>query len=76
MNADRFTQVKAGVQKLIGDQVSDLVAAGAVSAVREDGLPQDWADDVPNLTPAQASELALELDGCEYQWAVSLRGML
>lgn len=75
MDSDRFDRVLSGAQNLMDEEVDDLSAITS-DPLRDDGLPQDWVDDVPNLTSTQSQELKDKLADCAYQWAESLKGML
>lgn len=76
MDAQRFQAAKDQMALLLESGVTDLVAAKVTHAVREDGLPQDWVDDLPNLSVPQALELKNQLDGASAPWASALHGLL
>lgn len=74
MDAARFQQARDALARLLADDVQTL--DGVSPDLREDGLPQNWVDDIPNLTPEQRATLAGDIPQDSPAWAEALRGHL
>lgn len=74
MDADRFQAVRGALARLLTEGVQSLNELS--SDVRPDGLPQNWVDDIQNLTASQRAELATDIPAVAPAWAVALRGHL
>lgn len=74
MDTADFERVQTSLASLLSEGVADLEDVTTVD--REDGLPQDWVNDLVNLTPEQAGTLKNQLSEASHLWAVSLHGLL
>lgn len=76
MDAQRFAEVLAGVQRLTDAEVCCLTTLGfAESDLNANRVPFDWLTDLPNLTSQQKADLlaALPPESAEADWADGLR---
>lgn len=74
MDAERFQRARESLAALLDEGVESL--DDFVSSLRPDGLPQDWIDDIPNLTVEQCAVLAGDIPDGSPTWALTLRNHL
>lgn len=74
MDAERFQRVRDALALLLSDEVQSLDDIS--DDIREDGLPQNWVDDIQNLIAQQREDLASDIPEDAPAWADALRGHL
>jgi hypothetical protein len=74
MDAGRFQAVRDALDTLLSEGVQTL--DGMSNDMREDGLPQNWVDDITNLTQQQRQTLANDIPNDAPAWALTLRAHL
>lgn len=73
MDVSRFNEALQALDSLAAlENLSSICAAG----LRGDGLPQDWVDDLVNLTVGQKLELGDKLDTINQSWAGAIKALL
>jgi hypothetical protein len=72
VDAERFAAIRAGLPDTL-----TMESLGSLSDdIRPDGLPQNWVDDIENLTTEQRAILAGDIPNESPSWALALRDLL
>lgn len=74
MDDQRFSEARAVIVHFIEDNQQDLSLHA--SDLRFDGLPQNWVDDLPNLTLGQRVILSGDIPETAPAWAQALKELL
>lgn len=75
MEQARFDDAMAALNRLLDAGLSDLSSL-FVSPLRGDGIPQDWVDDMINMTLEQRQAMASVVTESSPAWARALSGHL
>lgn len=69
MDAARFADARAALQRLIAADVPDLAGVGDL---REDGIPHDWVPDIGEMDAAQRQTLVDDIGTPAHPWLATL----
>lgn len=72
MDAERFASIRAGLPDALAMESLEVMS----DDIRPDGLPQNWVDDIQNLTANQRAILAGDIPNDSPAWALALRDLL